>query len=84
MDIIKCDTQKKVGATFSAVRGLVNFPQYQQNFIDLYCFLTSSHFFKVVYKIEQNIITGKLRNLSDSNNIVFHFFIFGDIFFGCP
>ena len=43
--------EKKLGATFSAVRGLVNFPQYQQNFIDLYCFLTSSHFFKVVYKM---------------------------------
>ena len=77
----QCCIPKKFG---DSPEGLVYFLQYQQNYVDLYCF---AHFQPLLFSCircyyEQN--TRKpivyLRNLSDNNNFVFPFFIFGDIF----
>ena len=72
-------SRRNFGTTFSA-----GGPQYQQNFIDLYHF---AHFQPLLFSsircsVEQNIrkLIVYCKNLSENNNFMFLFFIFGDIF----
>ena len=90
--ILGCKTPIKFGSLLShpekirgyitcLVGGLVNFPQYQQSFIDLYC---SAHFHPLHFSCircssEKNI--RKLRKFYDNNNFVFLFLHFGGTFF---
>ena len=76
--------RKKLGQRFQQLGVLSTFPNTSKILLIYIVFSLLATFLKLYIRcsFEQNIITGKLRNLSDSNNIVFHFFIFGDIFLG--
>ena len=79
----QCRIQKKFGDSVSSW-GSDRLPQYEQNFIDCYCFAIFQplRFSFIRCSFKQHI--EKLRNVSDNNNFVLAFFIFGDILFWAP
>ena len=74
-----------MGTAFSAGGlGLVYFPQYQQNFIDLYYLHLFSHFFLAVLDVLLNRTQGSSclleKFIRKQRFSFFFYFIFGDMF----
>ena len=78
-------SRRNLATAFSA-GGLVCFPQYQQNFIDLFYFaqFLPLLFSCIRFSFEQNTrkLIVYLRYLPNNNNFLFLFLIFRDIFWG--